>query len=319
MEKEIQLKSVSVDNELASDFDTIMSNNTDTMTPFMKLFWEEQKQYSKNKVSSSNRYHPMIIRFCLSLASKSASAYDEMRSSNVLTLPSRRTLRDYRNAIKPHAGFNPAVVQELIKTCNSFHGSQRNVVLSFDEMKIKENLVFDKYTGDLVGYVDLGDPDLNYASFDNCDDLATHVLVFYVTGLASKLKFELCYLGTKGVLSYQIMNAFWRAVGILEDTCNLRVIAAVCDGCSPNRSFFKMHKSISDITTTDVVYRTKNLYNSTRFIWVFSDTPHLMKTTRNCMYHSGTGPGKSRLMWNDGKEIVWNHIVTVCMLIKTKA
>ena len=41
-----------------------------------------------------------------------------------------------------------------------------------------------------------------------------------------------------------------------------------------------------------------------------SDTPHLMKTTRNCMYHSGTGPGKSRLMWNNGKEIVWDHIVT---------
>ena len=32
-----------------------------------------------------------------------------------------------------------------------------------------------------------------------------------------------------------------------------------------------------------------------------------MKTTRNCMYHSGSGAGKSRLMWNDGSEIVWNH------------
>ena len=40
-------------------------------------------------------------------------------------------------------------------------------------------------------YVDLGDSDLNYASFKNQDDLATHVLVFYVTGLTSKLKFQL--------------------------------------------------------------------------------------------------------------------------------
>ena len=40
---------------------------------------------------TSNRHHPMIIRFCLSLASKSASPYDELRPSNVLTLPSRRT------------------------------------------------------------------------------------------------------------------------------------------------------------------------------------------------------------------------------------
>ena len=309
LEKEILLKSVDVDKELACDFDTIMSDNVGKMTPFMKLFWEQQKQFTKNKAASSNRYHPMIIRFCLSLASKSASAYDELRSSNILTLPSRRTLRDYKNAIKPHAGFNSAVIQELIKTTKSFDGCQRNIVLSFDEMKIQENLVYDKYSGDLVGYVNLGDPDLNYASFDDHDDLATHVLVFYVTGLASKLKFELGYLGTKGILSYQIMCTFWRAVAILEDTCNLRVIAVVSDGASSNRSFIKMHKSMSNITETDIVYRTINLYHPQRYICFFADTPHLMKTTRNCMYHSGSGTGKTRLMWNDGKEIIWSHIV----------
>ena len=41
----------------------------------------------------------------------------------------------------------------------------------------------------------------------------------------------------------------------------------------------------------------------------FADAPHLMKTTRNCMYHSGSGARKTRLMWNDGREIVWNHLV----------
>ena len=70
----------------------------------------------------------MIIRFCLSLASKSASAYDELRSSNVLTLPSCRTLRDYKNAIKLHAGFNPVVIQELIKTTELITGHLRNIV-----------------------------------------------------------------------------------------------------------------------------------------------------------------------------------------------
>ena len=71
----------------------------------------------------------MIIQFCLSLASKSASAYDELRSSNVLTLPSCRTLRDYKNAIKPHAGFNPVVIQELIITTELFTGHQGNIVV----------------------------------------------------------------------------------------------------------------------------------------------------------------------------------------------
>ena len=75
-----------------------MSENEDDASPFMKLIWEEQKQaLQKQNVS---RYHPMIIRFCLSLTSKSASAYDELHDTNVSTLASRRTLLDYRNAIK---------------------------------------------------------------------------------------------------------------------------------------------------------------------------------------------------------------------------
>ena len=308
LQKEINEKSINVDNELAGDFEKIMAENSNNITPFMRLFWEQQKKSAITK-GTSNRYHPMIIRFCLSLASKSASAYDELRSSNVLTLPSRRTLRDYKNAIKPHAGFNPAVIDELIKTTKTLKDCQRNIVLSFDEMKIQENLVYDKYSGNLVGYVDLGDPDINYSSFDNADELASHVMVFYIRGLASDLKFELGYFGTRGMLSYQIMSRFWRAVSILEDTCDLHVIAAVSDGAPSNRSFFKMHKQMSRIDS-EVVYRTENIFHPGRYIWFFADAPHLMKTARNCIYHSGNGK-HSRLLWNDGKEIVWKHFIKI--------
>lgn len=39
-------------------------------------------------------------------------------------------------------------------------------------MKIQENLVWDKHTGELIG--------LNYATLQKVDELATHVLVFLV-------------------------------------------------------------------------------------------------------------------------------------------
>ena len=169
-------------------------------------------------------------------------------------------------------------------------------------MEIQQNLVYDKYSGNLVGYVDLGDPDLNYASFKNQDDLATPVLVFYVTGLTSKLKFELGYLATKGILSYQIMCTFWRAVMILENT------DGVSDGVSCNRTLIKLHRSMSNIADVGVVYRTVNLYHPSWYICFFADAPHLMKNTKNCMYHSGSGAGKTRLMGNDGREIVWTKV-----------
>ena len=96
---------------------------------------------------------------------------------------------------------------------------------------------------------------------------------------------------------------------IFTNTCHLCVIAVVSDGTSCNRSFIKLHRSMSNIADVDVVYRTVNLYHPSRYICFFAEAPHLMKTTRNCMYHSGSGAGKTRLMWNDGREILWNHLV----------
>ena len=215
----------------------------------------------------------MIIRFCISLAAKSASAYDELRNTGILTLPSRRTLRDYTNYIKPSPGFNPKVTGELTKMTSSFQGFQRFVCLSFDEIKIQENLVFDKSTGELVGFVDLGDSQLNYSTFEDVSTLASHVMVFYLRSLAKNFKFSFAYFGTNGMNAYQIMTLFWDAVSILELTCKLPVICAVCDGASPNRKFFKMHEYMDD-ALSEVVYRSINLFaEEDRYIYFFADPP----------------------------------------------
>ena len=38
------------------------------------------------------------------------------------------------------------------------------MVILFDEMKIQENLLWSKYTSDLIDFVDIGDVKLNYAT-----------------------------------------------------------------------------------------------------------------------------------------------------------
>ena len=50
--------------------------------------------------------------------------------------------------------------------------------MKFDEMKTQENLVWFKQTGDLIGFVDLGDVNLNYATLQEINVLASHVPVF---------------------------------------------------------------------------------------------------------------------------------------------
>lgn len=64
---------------------------------FMKPFWKEQKDFPKKR--SGARYQPLVNKFHLSIASKSASAYNESRLSNVLTLRSLRNSRDNKNVI----------------------------------------------------------------------------------------------------------------------------------------------------------------------------------------------------------------------------
>ena len=46
-------------------------------------------------------------------------------------------------------------------------GTQQLICSSFDEIKIQETLVFEKYTDKLVGFVDLGDNELNEITFKN--------------------------------------------------------------------------------------------------------------------------------------------------------
>ena len=150
--------------------------------PFMKYFWKEQQKYLSSS-KTGVRYHPVIIRYCLGLAAKSPSFYDDIRygennNTGFLMLPSRRRLRDYKNYIRPTQGFNRDVVNELAKNVENFSEEEKYTILLLNEMKIQEDLVWDKHTGDLIGYVDLGNTELNYAALKKTDEFASHVLVF---------------------------------------------------------------------------------------------------------------------------------------------
>ena len=159
----------------------------------MNLFWQQQKElFSYNP--KRMRYHPMIIRFFLSLASKSKSAYEELSNSNILVLPSSRTLRDYKNAIAPQTGFRKQIIDDLNKLTRYQFDIQRYVCLLIDEMKAKLNFVFDKHSGELIVYLDLGNPEKSFATIcKENNTFTTHALVFYLRGIATNLKYSFSY------------------------------------------------------------------------------------------------------------------------------
>ena len=109
----------------------------------------------------------------------------------MLVLPSERTLRDYTHHTTVKPGFSAEVDKMLMDAAEISSCPERNkyVLLLVDEMHIKENLVYDKFSGELVGFSSLGsvndayEKSLNAVSFSSqiCTCLHGARLVFKAT------------------------------------------------------------------------------------------------------------------------------------------
>ena len=78
LQQEISKASLPVSGDLSTKFESIILEiDKRKISPFMRLFWEEQQNYLQSSPSNV-KYPPMIIHDCLSLASKSAAAVDDI-------------------------------------------------------------------------------------------------------------------------------------------------------------------------------------------------------------------------------------------------
>lgn len=295
LEKMTQSVGVNLDNDLNSDMNAIVSENSDTIShppnSFAHIFWDQQKE-SMRKDPKQMRWHPMMIKWCIHLKMLSSSCYNSFRSSGVVKLPSERTLRDYTNVIKAKSGLQKDVDEQLAKEANIESASEHEkyVALVFDEVKIKEDLVYNKHSGELIGFVNIIDINQHLSSLERaCSDddeaqipqLATHMLVFMVRGVCSSLKFPYAQFPVKSSSGEILHPIVWECVEHLE-MIGLKVIAFVSDGASCNRKFYSMHTTGNGISHT-----IKNIYAAEdRPIFLISDVPHLLKTARNSWANS---------------------------------
>ena len=155
---------------------------------FRRLFWGQQKKAAGVSNPKQMRWHPMMIRWCLNLKLLSSAEYhDGLRSSGFITLPSERTLQDYMHYMKSSTGFQADVEQMLAEEAklSEVPAWKRNVILAFDEMKIKESLVYDKHSAKVYGFINLGQVNKELQDLEqSCTDvdglhrpIATHMLV----------------------------------------------------------------------------------------------------------------------------------------------
>ena len=239
-------KGVQVDDPLHVGLNQIMNDHTREIQTkyeegsFHRLFWDQQAN-NVSKYPTQRRWHPMLIRWCLHLKMISSSAYDALKG--VLTLPCGRTLQDYTHFIKAGVSIQADVTKQLMSETkiDTLQDSQKYVAVVFDEVKIKEGIVYDKNECGIIGFTDLGDINNTLQKFegminDNEFNVAREMLVFMVRGLFIKLRFPYAQYPTQGITAGYLFPLVWEVVKHLE-CAGFKVISLTCDKASPNRKF----------------------------------------------------------------------------------
>ena len=256
-------------------------NENSVSETFSSIFWQQQLIKDKRGM----RWHPAMIRWCLYLHYKSSGCYVTLRNSGVINFPSDRTFRDYRHSSSAKAGFSKETDSELFEAIAQQKPRHlaKYVGLTLDEMHVKEGLFFDKHTGALVGYSDLGE--INNILSDYEKQLsASHstqrpmaILVFMVRGFFTSLKFPYVQFPAASTKGGDIFPLVRQAIKHLT-RLGLHVMTITCDGASDNRRMFAMSNDKSALS-----YKSNNVYSEdSSQIFFISDPPHFIKTIRNC-------------------------------------
>ena len=236
IEDSMDAHGVMLDDGLHNDFKEIVKECETQMegaTPrsFKWVFWQQQMEASSKTDSRGMRWHPLMIKWCIYLRHQSQAAYETLRQSKCVSLPSQRTLRDYTHHVKATNGFSAEVDRQLCQAANlkSSTTIDQYVILLLDEMHIKESLVFDKHTGDLIGFTDLGDINSHLLALEQSlndskshSSLASTVMTFMVRGLFSHLRFPYAYFPCHNITGDLLYDPFWEAVYRLE-RCGFKV------------------------------------------------------------------------------------------------
>ena len=166
----------------------------------------------------------------------------------------------------------------------------RYVGLIMDEVHIKDDLVYDKHSGTLVGFVNLDDTNNYILKFESSLSNNVHMpslansMVLMVQGLFSKLTFPYAQFACCKLSADLLVDPVWEAISRLERQ-GFRVLSLTCDGASTNRRLWKLHR---DSDGKEVTYKVNNIFapKGMRPLYFISDPPHLLKTARNCWWNN---------------------------------
>jgi len=172
----------------------------------------------------------------------SSKAYNTIRNSGILTLPSEQTLREYTHLSSTKVGFSVDAERQLLDLLNVKENLAKYGVTLIDEMYVKQGVVFDNHTG---GYTDLGEVSNQLSDFERSlhtenpklhQPLAKSMLVFMYRGLFSNIALPFAQFPVSSPKGHDIFPLLWEALNRI----GCIILGVTCDGATPNWKLFRM-------------------------------------------------------------------------------
>lgn len=230
----------------------------------------------------------------------SPKAYEYVRSTFDLHLPSARTLRSWYSSVDCSPGFTAAAFDSLREKSEEYK-SKRKVLkagMIMDDMFVRQQSQYDLSKKEFLGHDTTGYKSASVSTKDDiCTPLSTQVLVFMITGIDDDFKITIGYFFHTDISGEEqaalIDDALFRlnAIGI-------EVISITFDGAKKN---IKSMKALGANFESDEPF-FKNPHNNDSTIYAILDPPHMIKLVRNCL-------GNKKILYdNEDSEIRWDFI-----------
>jgi len=142
-----------------------------------KLAMKTALSNAKRKSSKGHRYESSWLLQCMLLKIKSPKAYTHLRNNQMLPLPHPSTLQRLIQGMPCEFGFSDFVFEQFRKEYINKSPKEREGVVMFDEIKVREEVAYDKLNYNFNVFIDYGgecEEDIEMSK----EDLADHALVF---------------------------------------------------------------------------------------------------------------------------------------------
>lgn len=245
-------------DKLLKELTNVKAENNDLknkLAAFQTLFSKNQQNVI-NKGRCSN-WSTEDISKAITLKCISKKAIKYVRDSLKFPLPSDRTIKRHLTKFQIKPGFIELSRIILLKHANIFTDFEKNVILCYDEMKVKSDLYYDP-TEDIIR-----------GPYKN-------VQVLLIRSLVGKWNQPVFYEFDKCVDK----NLFYKVIEMVEST-GFKVRGFVSDLGPSNQ------KLLTSLGITENNTSIQHPFAENRHIWAFCDVPHMLKLLRNHLLDEG--------------------------------